>query len=207
MNFFRSRGARASLTALAAALALFGTACTAPGHDTAKPDAEVGVASKQQDLRTQAEQALERLYRHAPAARDIVEKSVGVLVFPKVDGSFATGAEYGRGVLFMGGATAESQMAGRYRAVAGALGWNGGTQSRSLIYVFNHQSALAKFSNSRGWMVGLGATAEQVMPDANGKIDASVLKHQVIVFSDTDAGLKADVSVEGSVISRINDVK
>ena len=68
---------------------------------------------------------LGKLYQASPQSRELV-RAKGVLIFPDVlSGSFIIGAEHGKGVLRVGGAT------GYYSTTAGSIGFQAGAQSKA----------------------------------------------------------------------------
>jgi len=138
--------------AAAAALAICGIALI--GCTTSGPQDHASTASSHASVDAQIDATLSKLYSTVPGAREMVDTSKGMLIFPSVvGGSFVIGAEYGRGALQINGQTQ------RYYSIAGgSLGPQFGAQSKAIIYLFNTQQALEKFLASQGWTVGLDAT-------------------------------------------------
>jgi len=136
-----------TLAVLAGSMLL--TGCTTTGETDTAPNTSARVA-----LDAEVNDTLNRLYKVAPDAREMVAKAAGVLVFPSVvGGSFVVGGGYGRGAMLVDGRTQ-----GYYSLGTGSIGWQIGAQSKSVIYVFNTREALAKFLDSTGWVAGVDAS-------------------------------------------------
>jgi lipid-binding SYLF domain-containing protein len=132
-------------------------------------------------------------------SRELVAKARGVLVFPSVlQAGFIVGAQYGKGALRVGGSSV-----GYYSTTSGSFGLQAGAQSKALIFLFMTQDALDKFRNSDGWSAGADASVALVKMGANGAIDTTTATKPVEVIVLTNAGLMADVSLQGTKISRI----
>ncbi|MDF1482754.1 YSC84-related protein [Extensimonas sp. H3M7-6] len=182
-----------TLAALAGSLLL--TACTTTGEADTAPNTSARVA-----LDAEVSDTLNRLYKVAPDAREMVAKAAGVLVFPAVvGGSFVVGGGYGRGAMLVDGRTQ-----GYYSLGTGSIGWQIGAQSKSVLYVFNTREALAKFLDSTGWVAGVDASVAVAHIGANGRIDSETIKQPVVGFIMNNAGLEAGVSLQGTKISRIS---
>ncbi|MGE4377798.1 MAG: YSC84-related protein [Burkholderiaceae bacterium] len=182
-----------TLAALVGSLLL--TACTTTGEADTAPNTSARVA-----LDAEVSDTLNRLYKVAPDAREMVGKAAGVLVFPAVvGGSFVVGGGYGRGAMLVDGRTQ-----GYYSLGTGSIGWQIGAQSKSVLYVFNTREALAKFLDSTGWVAGVDATVAVAHIGANGRIDSETIKQPVVGFIMNNAGLEAGVSLQGTKISRIS---
>ena len=122
-----------------------------------------------------------------------------MLVFPSVlQAGFIVGAQYGKGSLRVGGSTV-----GYYSTTSGSIGLTAGAQSKALIFLFMTQDALDKFRNSDGWSAGADASVALVKMGANGTIDTTTATKPVEVIVLTNAGLMADVSLEGTKVSRL----
>src|ERR1700752_3978699 len=64
-----------------------------------------GLSSKE-ELDAEVREAIEALYKHSSAAKELAGKASGMLVFPKVvKGGVVVGGEYGEGALLVGGGT------------------------------------------------------------------------------------------------------
>ncbi|MFP3564660.1 YSC84-related protein [Paraburkholderia sp. SIMBA_030] len=182
-----------------AALALGGlalTGCTTSGssHDTSSTD-----VSKRKSIDASVDGTMSRLFTTVTGSRELVSKARGVLVFPSVlQAGFIVGGQYGEGALRVGGGTV-----GYYSTVSGSLGLQAGAQSKAIVFLFMTQDSLDKFRNSDGWAVGGDASVALVKMGANGAIDSTTATAPVEVFVLTNAGLMADVSLQGTKVSRL----
>ncbi|MGB6103499.1 MAG: YSC84-related protein [Pusillimonas sp.] len=177
-----------------AALAL--TACT-----TTLPRDQKSSVEKRDDINTNSDAALKRLYDVAPNSRQLVSEAAGVLIFPKVLGaSVLIGAEHGDGVLRVKG-----ENKGYFSTSSGSVGLQLGAQSKAIIFVFKTQQALDEFLASNGWTAGVDATVAVANLSANGSVDLNTLRDPVVGFVMTNAGLMAGVSLEGTKVVRIDE--
>lgn len=169
--------------------------CTTTGSSSGS-----GAAAERREIDADVDEALERLYRTVPGARELIAKSRGVLVFPDVVGAgFVIGAEYGRGAL-----RAEGSTIGYFSTMGGSFGAQIGAQSRTIVYAFMTRTALDRFKRSSGWKVGADATVAVVKMGANGSVDTTTAINPIEAFIITNAGLMAGVSLEGSKVSRLD---
>jgi lipid-binding SYLF domain-containing protein len=186
-----SKGAAVVAVALAS-LAFAGCTTTAPKD-------QATASQQRNDINTSANATLSRLYKSTPAARGLVERAKGVLVFPTVlSAGFVVAAEHGNGVLRVNG-----RNQGYYSTSAGSIGLQAGAQSKAIVLLFMTQEALDKFRNSNGWTVGADATVAIANVGANGKIDTNTAQQSVVGFVLTNAGLMAGVSLEGAKIEKL----
>ncbi|WP_272481997.1 YSC84-related protein [Pandoraea thiooxydans] len=160
-----------------------------------------GVAStdKVQQIDASMQTTLNRLYSTMPSSRELVGKARGVLVFPSVlAAGFIIGGEYGEGALRVGNRTV-----GYYNTVTGSYGLQIGAQSKAIIFLFMTQDALQKFRDSQGWTVGADASVAVIKAGANGDIDVNTATEPVDVIVMTNQGLMANLSIEGTKITKL----
>ncbi|MGF6771442.1 lipid-binding SYLF domain-containing protein [Paraburkholderia sp. GAS199] len=175
-------------------LALAGCTTNGSNHDNASTD-----SSKRQSIDASVDGTMSRLYTTVKGSRELVSKARGVLVFPSVlQAGFIVGGQYGEGSLRVGGGTV-----GYYSTISGSFGLQAGAQSKAIIFLFMTQDALDKFRNSDGWAAGGDASVALVKMGANGAIDTTTATAPVEVFVLTNAGLMADVSLQGTKVSRL----
>jgi lipid-binding SYLF domain-containing protein len=93
---------------------------------------------------------------------------------------------------------------GYYSTVSGSFGLEAGAQSKALIFLFMTQEALAKFRNSDGWTAGVDSSVALVKVGANGVIDATTATQPVDCIVLTNTGLMANLSLQGTKVSRLN---
>lgn len=143
---------------------------------------------------------LTRLYAQVPGSRELVAKSNGVLVFPRVlAGGLIVGAEFGKGALLVGGTNA-----GYYSVSSLSVGLQAGAQSKAVVILFMNEEALNKFRNSKGWAAGADASVAVVKVGANGAVDTTTAANPVQAFVLTNAGLMANLNLEGTKVSRLD---
>jgi lipid-binding SYLF domain-containing protein len=184
---------RAAAALVCTALALGGcTTTTTSGTSdqrAARPDIDAGVDS-----------TLNRLYGEVRGARELVAKASGVLVFPNVIAAgLVVGAEYGKGALRVKG-----QHAGYYSIGALSVGFQAGAQSKAMAILFMTGDALDKFRASSGWSIGADASVALVKVGANGELDTTTITKPVQVLVLTNAGLMANLNLEGTKITRLD---
>jgi lipid-binding SYLF domain-containing protein len=145
-------------------------------------------------------QTLERFFHSVRGARELANKSVGILVFPSVvKAGFGIGGEYGEGALMIDG-----QNAGYYNTVSGSFGFQIGVQERSVIIAFMTPEALRQFRNTAGWKVGADASVAIITVGVGGSIDTNKITSPVVGFILDPKGLMYNLTLEGSKISRIS---
>lgn len=190
---------------LAAALVVLVSGCTTTMNTTlpVTPSDAAGfgplTAEERRDIRNGYDDAMRRLDDTTPGASALIDKAVGVLVFPQViSGGLVVGVELGNGVLRV-----KNNFGGYYRMATGTLGLQIGAQSRSLVFLFMTQESLDNFRGSNGWSVGADASVAVLRVGVNGAIDVSVAQAPTIAFVMTNAGLMANLTFKGTRITPI----
>ncbi|QGZ54691.1 BPSL1445 family SYLF domain-containing lipoprotein [Paraburkholderia acidiphila] len=186
---------KASVAIAVGAAALSG--CTTTGSQA--PNSATN-ASRADSINADVDATLSRLYQTVPGSRELVGKARGILVFPRViQAGIGVGGEHGDGALRVGGSTV-----GFYSTSSASIGATLGVQSKSVIYLFMTEDALAKFRNSNGWSAGGDASVALVKVGANGSIDTTTATKPVEVFVLTNSGLIGDLSLGGTKITRLD---
>jgi len=188
------------LSALVAAAVLAGCSTTA---SVSKPAEGPGASTAESRHAVDASyhETLDRLYSSTPGSRELVAKARGVLVFPRViSAGLVIGGAYGEGQLREHG-----HVDGYYRTTTGSVGWQIGAQSRSLVFLFMTEDALAKFKQGEGWSGGVDASVAVLTVGANGAIDANAAQAPTLAFITTNAGLMAGVTLQGTKVTRISE--
>ncbi|MFA6141098.1 MAG: YSC84-related protein [Hyphomicrobium sp.] len=143
---------------------------------------------------------LDRFFYKVGGARELANKSVGLLVFPSVvKAGFGFGGEYGEGALMIRGETA-----GYYNMISASVGFQLGIQERSVIIAFMTPEALDQFRNTAGWKIGVDASVAIVTIGVGGSIDTNKITSPVVGFILDPKGLMYNLTLEGTKISRIN---
>lgn len=181
----------AALLCATTALALSG--CTTTPMSGAKTTA------KRQEIDASVNSTLTRLSSTMPGSHELVNKARGVLVFPAVlAAGFGVGGEYGEGALRIGGKTVDY-----YSTASASFGLQIGAQSKAIIFLFMTQEALDKFRSSQGWTAGVDASVAVIKAGANGDVDLNTATQPVNVFVMTNQGLMANLTVEGTKITKL----
>lgn len=156
-------------------------------------------AASKEELDAHVHQAIQDLYRTNMVARELSGKAFGMLVFPSIiKAGFWFGGEYGEGALLVGQSTAAY-----YNIISGSFGLQIGVQDESLALLFMTADALAKFRASKGWKAGVDGSIAIVTLGAGGVIDSETLQKPIVGFVFNNKGLMANLTLEGSKISRI----
>ena len=135
-----------------------------------------------------------------PENRVLGDKAAGVLVFPRVTkGGIGVAGEFGEGALQVNGKTV-----GYYSVGAASVGLTLGLAKHSEIIMFMTQDSLNKFTSSDGWSIGADAGITVVSGGASGTYDTQTQQKPILGFVFAEKGLIADLSFEGSKISKIN---
>ena len=151
------------------------------------------------EINADANATLESFVRQIRGARELANKSVGVLVFPSVvKAGIGIGGEYGEGVLIMHG-----NVAGYYNLISASFGFQLGVQERSVIIMFMTKDALDGFRRRAGWKVGVDGSVAIITVGIGGAIDTDKVVSPVIGFILDPKGLMYNLTLEGSKISRI----
>lgn len=190
-----------SAASVGAAALLLAGCTTTPMSRTDSSATDKSMASnltKKEKIDAGVTSTLDRLYKTVPGSRDLVNKANGVLVFPSVlAAGFVVGGEYGEGALRV-----RDKTVGYYNTVTGSFGLQIGAQSKAIIFLFMTQDALDKFRNSKGWTAGVDASVAVVRAGVNGAVTSANQPVNVIVM--TNAGLMANLNVEGSKITKLD---
>ena len=185
---------RRDLIAAAGMFALALGACS-----TAPPPNASETASERQQLDAATDAAFVRLYANTDGTKEAVAKSKAVLVIPHaVSAGLVVGGTYGRGALRIGDRTD-----GYYRATGASLGVIAGAQSGDIFLLFMSDAALEKFRTSSGWTAGVDASVVLVNTGKGGRVDTESMHHDVVGFVLSNAGLMANLSLEGTKLSKL----
>ncbi len=138
-------------------------------------------------------------YVEKPGNRDIVARAAGVLVFPRVTkAGLGVGGEHGQGSLVVNGKTV-----GYYEMSGASVGATIGVAHRAEIIVFMTPEARDKFEASAGWTIGADVGVAAASKGAGGDYDSESLRKPVVAFVLGERGLIADVSLEGTKITKV----
>ncbi|MEQ1611320.1 MAG: YSC84-related protein [Hyphomicrobiaceae bacterium] len=162
--------------------------------------ASFGAGSASASPARNVDATLERLRHRVHGSSDLIRRAFGVLVFPTViKAGIGIGAEYGEGALLVRGRTS-----GYYNIVSGSIGFQLGAQARSAVILFMTEEALAKFSRTDGWKVGVDGSVALITIGAGGSIDTDRITSPVVGFIFDGKGLMYNLTLEGTKISRMS---
>jgi lipid-binding SYLF domain-containing protein len=188
----------ASLTA--SGLVLGGCAATATTTATASGTSQNASSDKRHDeINAGIDATLPRLYSTVRGSRELVAKANGVLVFPSVIAAgLGIGGQYGEGALRVHNETVDY-----YNLASVSVGLQIGAQSKAVFLLFMTQESLDKFRKSEGWSVGADASVAVLKVGANGEVDINATQGPIVAFVLTNAGLMANLTLEGTKITRL----
>jgi len=180
---------RRTLAAAAVAITTLGPLATTTAYAASRAElAERGVA------------ALHRLEATHPRSRVFARNAKAVLVFPSVlKAGFIFGGETGNGVLLEHG-----RPVGYYNLSGGSWGIQIGGQDFSYALFFMTDSALSYLKQSDGFSAGTGPSIVVINAGAAAEEDITTLTHDVYAFPFNEKGLMADLTLQGTKITRIH---
>jgi lipid-binding SYLF domain-containing protein len=187
-NFITAGASMVALTILTT------TGCTTTSGNMGDP------AAQRQAIDSAADNALARLYQEVPGSKEIVASAKGVLIFPSfVSAGFIVGGAHGRGVMREAG-----KSTGYFSMTEGSFGWLAGAQSQAVFILFMTENALKQFQASNGWTAGVDGSVALLSAGANAQVTTQTAQQPVVGYVLTNAGLMANVSVNGSRITPLN---
>jgi lipid-binding SYLF domain-containing protein len=161
------------------------------------------LAASASEIRSEANAALQSLYKSVPGTRELGAKARGILVFPKIlKAGFIVGAQGGDGAMFKGGKTV-----GYYRTLAGSYGFQAGVQSFGYALFFMSDDALKYVDKTDGWEVGTGPSLVVADEGFGKSFSTTTLQKGVYAFIFDQKGLMGGIGVQGSKITRIHPDK
>lgn len=157
-------------------------------------------AADRAKLTRRAREALHELESADPRSKLYAGKAKAVLIFPSIlKGGLVFGAETGNGVLFEGG-----KAAGYYNLSGGSWGLQIGGQDFAYAIFFMTEDSLDYLKKSAGWAVGTGPSITVINKGAAASADTTTLANEVYAFPFNGKGLMADLTLQGTKITRIH---
>ena len=158
--------------------------------------AEAGTAG---EIDADVTTSLDRFLADHGAARELMGKAAGVLVFPNVvKAGFGFGAEYGEGALRVDGKTVDN-----YNTIVASFGFQLGAQMRTVILMFMTEPALLQFRASNGWEAGVDASVAVITLGIGESLDTNNIRAPIVAFIADQKGLMYNLTLEGSKMTRI----
>ena len=134
-----------------------------------------------------------------PAARDLRDKSAGLLVMPLVtEAAVVAGGSYGRGALVI-----EDAKVDYYSASQASVGLQIGAQQYAHVLFFLTPGALMEFRTSPGWVAGADLEYAWLDHGVSAGTDTVTVFSPVVATVFGQSGAIAAASVEGTKYSRI----
>lgn len=186
-------------TASLAATGLFLGGCSATATTTATTSQNSSPDKRRNEINGAVDSVFPRLYSSVRGSRELVAKANGVLVFPSVIAAgLGIGGQYGEGALRI-----HNETAAYYNLASISVGLQAGAQSKAVFFLFMTPESLEKFRNSEGWSAGADASVAVVKIGANGEVDINATQGPIVAFVLTNAGLMANLTLEGTKITRL----
>ena len=162
------------------------------------PATAVAAPSSDPQMDRAASAALRKLLAESSPARNLNQKAVAVLVFPRiVKAGFLLGGAYGEGALLQGGRTT-----GYYHSSAVSYGLQAGAQWFGYALFFMNAGALSYLNRSEGFELGSGPSVVVADSGFARRFSSSTLTEDIYAFIFGQNGLMAGVGIEGSKITR-----
>ena len=157
-------------------------------------------ADHREELTDDARRALRKLEDTEPRSRFFARRAVAALVFPSVlKAGFVFGGETGNGVLLVHG-----RADGFYNLTGGSWGLQIGGQDFSYALFFMTPGSLDYLRKSGGFSAGTGPSLVVVNKGAAAEANTTTLTHDVYAFPFNNKGLMADLTLQGTKITRIH---
>jgi lipid-binding SYLF domain-containing protein len=151
-------------------------------------------------LTATGERALHKLERLEPRSIYFAKHAKAILVFPGIlKAGFVFGAETGNGVLLVNG-RADSF----YNLSGGSWGLQIGGEDFGYVVFLMTESSLDYMKTNGGFSAGTGPSIVVVNKGAGGEVDTSTLTQDVYAFPFNQKGLMADLTLQGTKITRIH---
>ena len=160
---------------------------------------QVTFAESAAELNRTSRAALDKLVRTSPAAQELNETAIAVLVFPAIKkAGLVVGGQYGEGVLMRGGKTVAY-----YNTGGASFGLQAGAQEYGYAMFFTKESALKALDSTEGFEVGVGPSV--VVMDQGMAMQKTTMNLQddIYAFVFGQKGLMAGLGVQGNKITRI----
>jgi lipid-binding SYLF domain-containing protein len=157
--------------------------------------AESDKDKQQKDVRSMAQDTLQRLYKAEPKTKAAVSHAAGYAVFSNMGVKILlAGSGNGKGIAVNNKSKQEAFM--KMLQVQAGLGM--GVKKFRVVFIFDNEKALDSFVNS-GWQLGGQSTAAAKTGDKGGSMaGAASVSEGVWMYQLTDKGLAAEISATGT---------
>jgi lipid-binding SYLF domain-containing protein len=156
-------------------------------------------AATKTEIDRDAAAALEKLYATSPAARELRDKAVAILVFPHVvKAGLMLGGQFGEGVLIVGG-----EPVGYYSTAGASFGMQAGAQRYGYAMFFMSRAALVEIDKAKGFEIGVGPSVVVMDEGMAKQTTTRTLKDDIYAFIFGQKGLMAGLGIQGNKITKI----
>jgi len=156
------------------------------------------IATSREQLDAQVHEAIQNLYRHSPAAKELAQNASGMLIFPNIiKAGLGIGGEFGEGALLV-----SDQTVAYYNIASASVGFQLGVQEKSVAILFMSAESLAKFRESKGWKAGVDGSIAIANLGAGKSLDTETARKPIIGFVYSNKGLMYNLTLEGSKITQ-----
>ena len=160
---------------------------------------QTAIAGTADELRQNAQAALNNLYAKNPGAKAIGKKAVAVLVFPGiVKAGLGVGGQYGEGVLFKGGKTA-----GYYNTAGASIGLQAGAQQYGYALFFLSDETLKTLDQAQGFEIGVGPSVVIADEGMAKTTTTTTVQDKIYAFIFDQKGAMAALGLQGNKITKI----
>ncbi len=143
---------------------------------------------------------LHKLEAVEPRSRFFAEHAKAILVFPSVvKAGLVFGGETGNGVLIEQG-----KPHGFYNLTGGSWGLQAGAEDFGYVVFFMTDTSVDYLKKSDGFAAGTGPSIVVINKGAAAEADTTTLTHDVYAFPFNEKGLMADLTLQGTKITRIH---
>lgn len=162
--------------------------------------ASTAMADPAAQLSVNGERALQNLEAVEPRSQLFASHAKAILVFPSVlKAGFIFGGETGNGVLLING-----QADSYYNLTGGSWGLQIGGEDFGYALFFMTDASLDYLKRNHGFSAGTGPSIVVVNAGAGAEADTTTLTHDVYAFPFSEKGLMADLTLQGTKITRIH---
>ena len=160
---------------------------------------QTAIAETADELRREAQAALNSLYAKNPGAKEIGKKAVAVLVFPGiVKAGLGVGGQYGEGVLFKGG-----KAAGYYNTAGASVGLQAGGQKYGYALFFLSNETLKTLDKAEGFEIGDGPSVVIADEGMGKSTTTTTVQDKIYAFIFDQKGAMAALGLQGNKITKI----
>jgi lipid-binding SYLF domain-containing protein len=157
------------------------------------------LAASAAEIDREVDAAIKKALQAVPETRDIVAKSKGVLIFPRIyKAGFMFGAQYGEGAMRKKGTTV-----GYYNSVAASYGFQAGVQSFGYMLFFLTDHAVNYLEQSGGFELGSGPSLVVLDQGTAKSFSTSTAQKDIAAMFFDQKGLMGGVGLQGSKLSRM----